>query len=268
MSDNFITAFRMEMKNRNYSHNTIHGYCCHVIRYITYSNKMAHLAPDVRLRQFLYSLRNSHEQARLSYQAIKLFYQLVLKKECPYSLNRVKTRKRLPVTLSKTEVLEIFGNVKNKKHYLTLALMYGSGLRISEVVKIRVRDLNLDEKTLRIVDSKSNKDRISVISDKLIDDLKAMVAGKDQKSPVFVTQQGRKYSKRTIQMIFKRALAKAGIRKKATCHSLRHSFATHLIDNGVDIRNIKTLLGHSSVKTTMIYLHLTDPLLRQVLSPL
>jgi integrase/recombinase XerD len=147
-------------------------------------------------------------------------------------------------------------------------MLYGSGLRLSEVVKIRVQDVNLEAKTLRVIDSKAHKDRITILSGQVIYGLKKMLHDRMHNSPVFLTQSGKKYTKRTVQLIFKKALLKSGIGKKATCHTLRHSFATHLIDNGVDIRNIKTLLGHTSVKTTMIYLHLTDPLFKTIQSPL
>ncbi|MBN1412288.1 MAG: tyrosine-type recombinase/integrase [Spirochaetales bacterium] len=174
----------------------------------------------------------------------------------------------MPQTLSRQEILSILDTIPNKKHKLMMSFLYGSGLRLSEVINIRVQDINPIANTLRVNNSKAHKDRITIISDHILKDLLELIKDRKANSLVFETISGNKYSKRTVQLIFKKALLKSGIKKKATCHTLRHSFATHLVDNGVDIRNIKTLLGHKSVNTTMIYLHLTDPVFKNIKSPL
>jgi integrase/recombinase XerD len=149
-----------------------------------------------------------------------------------------------------------------------ISMLYGSGIRISELVRIRIRDLDFPSLTVRIVNAKQNKDRITVFSESLAEELKVIVQGRDGKEYVFLTMNRRPYTRRTVQAVFARAFRESGIQKRAPCHTLRHSFATTLLSNGIDIRAIKDLLGHQSVKTTMIYLHVTEKTARKIKSPL
>lgn len=141
---------------------------------------------------------------------------------------------------------------------MIISVIYGGGLRVSEVVKLKVGDLDLESLRLKIKNSKGNKDRITLISNKIKNSLNDLIKGRSPKDYLFKTISNNRYSVRTIQKVFENALKKSGINKKVTCHSLRHSFASHLIKNGIDIRIIKKLLGHKSIKTTMIYLSLND----------
>jgi site-specific recombinase XerD len=149
-----------------------------------------------------------------------------------------------------------------------ISMLYGSGIRIGELVRIRIRDLDFRSLTVRIVNAKQNKDRITVFAESLADDLKALVRGREAGEYLFLTMSRRPYNRRTVQAIFARALQASGIQKHASCHTLRHSFATTLLSNGIDIRAIKDLLGHQSVKTTMVYLHVTEKSARRIKSPL
>ena len=156
----------------------------------------------------------------------------------------------------------------NVKHKLILATMYSSGLRVSEVIDLKVCDLDLESKLLTVRQSKGKKDRTTVVSDKVADVLKKYLVNKDGKSLVFESDLGGKLTTRTVQVIFHEAMKKTGIKKDATCHSLRHSFATHLLESGTDIRYIQELLGHNSLQTTQIYTKVTNYGLKNIKSPL
>ena len=149
-----------------------------------------------------------------------------------------------------------------------ISFLYGSGLRVSEVTNLRIKDLDLINQNLKIYNSKQNKDRISLVSSKSLTGLKELIHNRNANDFIFVTKMNKKYSIRTVQKIFSDALVKSGLQKKSTCHTLRHCFATHLVESGVDIKTVKELLGHSSIKTTMIYINLADPISRKVKSPL
>lgn len=159
-------------------------------------------------------------------------------------------------------------NKKNKKHYLLLAIAYGAGLRVSEVINLRVGHIDLDELIITIRQSKGAKDRRSVLPQKLISDLRSFLAGRGESEYLFESNRGGNLSERSAQKIFDNALKAAEIKKNASFHSLRHSFATHLLENGVDVRYVQELLGHSNIRTTQIYTHLTNPALKNIKSPL
>ena len=266
--DDLLMRFTIELKNRNYSRNTIKVYEPHIRNFIDYSNKNPSKLPEERIPLFLDAYKTTYEQKRLAASAIKVFYKYVIKKPCPYSLNNSRRRKRLPVILNKGEIMNILSKIENRKHHLMIALLYASGLRVSEVVSLKVKDLDLDALSIHIRDSKHHKDRITVFSVKNLLELQAFIQDRNPESYLFLANEKNKYSIRTVQQIFNKALSKTRINKKASCHSLRHSFATHLTENGVDVKTLQSLLGHKSVKTTMVYIHLADPLMRKVKSPL
>lgn len=179
-----------------------------------------------------------------------------------------KKPKSLPLVLSRNEIEKIIEATKNSKHRLLLSISYAGGLRVSEVVSLKVKDFDLEEMVIHIKNAKGQKDRITVLPEKLKNDMKNLIAGKSGDSYVFESERGGKLTTRTAQKVFENSLGKTGINKKATFHSLRHSFATHLLENGVDIRYLQELLGHANIRTTQIYTHVTNPSLRNIKSPL
>jgi len=179
-----------------------------------------------------------------------------------------KRHKRLPVVLSKNEIIRIIETIKNTKHKTLISLAYGAGLRVSEVINLRVKDIELDELSLIIRSGKGDKDRLTIIPEKILDSLHVIMAGKEPSDYLFESERGGKLTTRTAQMIFERALQKTSIAKDATFHSLRHSFATHLLENGVSVRYIQQLLGHASITTTQQYTRVTNPQLKNIRSPL
>lgn len=181
---------------------------------------------------------------------------------------RPKKEHRLPTILSKEEILRIAQALENPKHRLMIELMYASGLRVSEVVRLRVQGVNLDELTLFVRDGKGKKDRLTVFSERLKQPLSYQTEGKGPNELVFPGPEGKTLTTRSVQKVFQGALAASGTRKNATCHTLRHSFATHLLEAGTDIRYIQELLGHARLETTRVYTNVRNPRLLKVRSPL
>jgi integrase/recombinase XerD len=259
-------AFIRELKNRGYAPNTVKAYGGSLERFLEFKAQTS-FEPRERISRFL-ATHDSQENRRIAWSAIKLFYDLVLAKPCPYAIEKIRPRHRLPSFLDRSDVLLLLSKIRNPKHRLMISMLYGSGIRISELVRMRIRDLDFASLTVRIVNAKQNKDRITVFAESLAKDLKAIVQGQDGKEYVFLTMNRKPYTRRTVQAVFARAFRESGIQKRASCHTLRHSFATTLLSNGIDIRAIKDLLGHQSVKTTMIYLHVTEKTARKIKSPL
>jgi integrase/recombinase XerD len=180
-----------------------------------------------------------------------------------------KKEERYPDILSRGEVKTLLGVVKNRKHRFLLTLVYSAGLRVSEVVNLRKADVDFDRKLIHIRQSKGKKDRYVVLSDKAVDSFKAYEERYLIKDWLFPgAQEGNHLSSRSAQAVFNRAVETAEIRKNVSIHSLRHAFATHLLEDGVDLRYIQTLLGHKSVRTTEIYTHVTRMDIRNIRSPL
>ena len=200
----------------------------------------------------------------LRFLYVEMYHRDFVLKDVP----RPKKERKLPVVLSHSEVLQIAQTIQNPKHRLMIELMYAAGLRVSEIVKLRVQDVNLEELTLFVRASKGKKDRLTVFSESLKDALRRQMDGKGARDLVFPGEHGGGLTPRTVQKVFNTALKASEVRKNAFCHSLRHSFATHLLDVGVDIRYIQSLLGHARLQTTSIYTKVRNPNLLKIKSPL
>jgi integrase/recombinase XerD len=198
--------------------------------------------------------------------ALLFYYNEILGNK--FEIKTPKIKKTTPIVLTKEEIKKIFDNVKNIKHKLILQLYYSSGLRLSEAIKLKKKDLDFNENVIWIRGGKGGKDRMSILSKKLSNDLKEFTKYKSSEDFVFTNSKGDPLSERTIQYAFKKALGKAKIEKDAHIHTLRHSFATHLLESGVDIRKIQELLGHSDLSTTQIYTKISNEQLKKVKSPL
>ncbi len=201
--------------------------------------------------------------------AIKFYYEKVLgrRKEI-YDLPRPRREHKLPAVLSEEEIILIFNQVSNLKHKAILYLIYSSGIRVSELVNLKITDIDSNRNLILIRNSKGKKDRTTLLSQALLKLLREYYQNYKPKEYLFEGQKGGKYSTRSVQNILKMALSKSGIRKHATIHTLRHSFATHLLERGTDLRYIQELLGHSNSKTTEIYTHITKRGLDKIVSPL
>jgi integrase/recombinase XerD len=201
----------------------------------------------------------------------KAFYgRLLGQEEKVMNLYRPENEQHLPKTLTTDEVVRLLKQVGNLKHKCLLMLMYGSGLRVGELVRLKPKDLDFEEKTVFVDNGKHYKDRFTILSEKAIMYLKRYF---DEYKPtpsiwVFESPDGGHYSERSVQQIFAEALAKAGIKKQVSTHSFRHTFATELLKSSSDMDFVRKVLGHASIKTTQIYLHVLKSDLTRTRSPL
>jgi len=201
--------------------------------------------------------------------AVKMFYRVNNRVElAPQDIQRPIKEYRLPNVLSKREVKHIILSSRNIKHKCLLSIIYGAGLRIGEALRLRLEDVRTDENLLYIRRSKGNKDRRVPLSDTMKKLLFDYYQAFNPKEFVFEGQYGGMYSPRSAQQVLKRCSKNAGIKIKVTLHTLRHSYATHLLEAGVGLRYIQEILGHNSPKTTMIYTHVSGKKLGEVRSPL
>ena len=264
--------FKIEnnLKLRNFSKKTIMSYLTCLKDYFLYF-KIINDVPDVvKIREYLLIKLDRGQSAQtinVYLQAIKYFYREVAKSPMNIDIKFAKTANKLPIVLSREEIHRMIDGTKNTKHRLMIGLAYAAGLRVSEVVNLRVMDVNCDELVLHIKGAKGNKDRITVLPVKLIGDIQNTLNGRHLFDFVFASERNEKLTERTAQKVFGQTLFRAGVQKEATFHSLRHSFATHLLENGVDLRYVQELLGHANIKTTQIYTHVTNPMLKNVKSP-
>jgi len=261
----------VELRLRNYSPRTVKGYLHYLREYFIWRAGSPSGDEQASMKKFLFSLEEkgaSAETRNLSLSALKFYYRHVVGRKQPIEIRTAKRSHSLPVVLSRADIGRMLELTRNDKHRLMLALAYGAGLRVSEVVGVKVQDIDFGEMTVHLKQAKGKKDRISTLPEKIIDDLRMIVAGKSGADLVFPSDWGGKLTTRTAQKIFEHALERAGINKPATFHSLRHSFATHLLENGVDIRYVQELLGHNNIRTTQRYTQVTNPILKSIKSPL
>jgi len=260
-----------ELRVINYSPKTIKSYLYGLREYFSFKGNNFTELNQENIKNFLLHCEQkqiSPQSRNLFLNAIKFYYRNIVKNPRKIEIQSAKRPKSLPTVLSRREITKILESLKNAKHKLLLSLTYGAGLRVSEIVVLKVQDLDFEELTVHIKQAKGQKDRISVIPTSLIDGLKNLIAGKDKNDLVFASERGGKLTTRTAQKVFENALRDSGIKKDATFHSLRHSFATHLLENGTDVRFVQELLGHQNIRSTQIYTHVTNPKLKNIKSPL
>jgi len=266
-----INSARSELAYRNYSPRTIESYTVYMKEYLNWAGS-DYRNPDVeKMRRFLVMKQEkgyAPQTINLYLNAIKFFYYQVIKVFRKIDLRFSKKTQKLPVVLSREEIAKLIEVTRNLKHKTMIALAYGAGLRISEVMSLKIRDLLFSEDMIHIKQAKGKKDRLSVLPDKLKKDLEVVTYGRNPDDYVFESVRGGKLTERTAGKVMSNALEKAGITKPASFHSLRHSFATHLLENGTDIRYVQELLGHSNIRTTQIYTQVTSLHLKRIKSPL
>ena len=257
-----------------YSNNTIKTYkdCfCEFINY--YSTKDINEVTQEEIQAYLLYLVEER-QVSTSYQnqainAIKFYYEKVLRgPRRIYYIERPRKEKLLPSVLSEAEVKKIIESISNLKHKCLIMTCYSAGLRISEALNLKPTDIDSKRMMIHIRGGKGKKDRITLLSVRLLEILREYFKLYKPGEYLFTGQMGGPYSERSAQLVLKEAARKAGITRHVTLHTLRHSFATHLLENGTDLRYIQSLLGHSSPKTTQIYTHITTKGFDQIKNPL
>ncbi|MFP4112116.1 MAG: tyrosine-type recombinase/integrase [Candidatus Woesearchaeota archaeon] len=240
-----------EMKLKGFSQRTIKAYLFHFRKY-----KKSGISRDDYILKMIDSGFASNS-TRLASAAIQFFEKQNVERFIP------KKSKRLPLVLSKTEINKMIHSLNNMKHRLVIALLYSSGLRLSELINLRPENINMIDNTILVKAGKGNKDRITLLSKKVKSMLKQFNIGEKY----VIENNGKKYNKRSVQEIVMKASKLANIKSNVTPHTLRHSFATHLLEKGTDLRYIQKLLGHSSVRTTQIYTHIAKDDIKKIKSP-
>jgi len=269
-----LIAFKNYMNYRRYSENTIKTYSDALeVFFRFFQNKklesltiedIIHFNNDYILRK---NLSSSYQNQVIN--AVKLFYRNRFNKTMEVDfIQRPRREKRLPNVLSKKEVKSILETPTNLKHRAMLSLIYACGLRRSELLNLTLTDIQSNRNLLFIRQSKGKKDRVVPISNRLIDILREYYKAFKPKAWLFEGQfPNTKYSEKSLENVLKQSLTKTKISKKVSLHWLRHSYATHLLENGTDLRYIQELLGHSSSRTTEIYTHVSTLNLQQIRSP-
>ncbi|MCL2252760.1 MAG: tyrosine-type recombinase/integrase [Treponema sp.] len=272
LSDDWIQKIEGEMRARKYSAKTRNSYIYFNRILCRTLQKTPEEITSNDITSFLAFMEKNHNYCASTINnaisAFKFFYKNIIKKNVVDDQQRPFRNKNLPIVLSKEEITTIIEQEKNNKHRLLLMLIYSSGLRVSEVVALKKEDIDLSRQVVFINSGKGRKDRYTLLSQKAAEFLKAYYKVYRTEKWIFPGQDSNKHlSIRSAQSIFSKAARNAGLIKKVSIHGLRHSFATHLLENGTDIRYIQTLLGHSCLKTTERYTHVAKQNVLKIKSP-
>jgi site-specific recombinase XerD len=267
-------VFILKLKELRYSERTLVAYKSCFEEFINYYHDFEiDQIDETMIVNFLRYLV-TERKVSISYQnqsinAIKFYYEHVLRGQRKvYQIDRPQADKLLPVVLSEEEVAAILNATLNLKHKAILMTIYSAGLRVGEAVRLRINDIDSKRMQIRVVQSKGRKDRYTLLSKTTLEVLRSYFLVYHPKQWLFEGPDGGPYSDTSIQAVLRASVKRAGIKKHVTVHTLRHSFATHLLENRVDLRYIQSLLGHSSSITTEIYTHVTTKGFDQIVSPL
>ena len=270
-----LEVLTQEMRLRNYSQKTIQAYKSCIRSLIQYFDpKHPREISSDEIRSFLLSLFEEKRWKASSvdqmFNALRFLYVELYK--MPFILGNIpwlRMEKKLPHVLSQNEILKTFSSVNNLKHKTLLMLIYSAWLRVGESMRLKISDIDSERKMIHLRNAKGGKDRYTLLSDAAWGMLRKYYTLYRPKEYLFEGQDKRKHlSERSIQNIFERAINDAGIKKPISLHGLRHNFATHLLESGVDLQYIQELLGHNSSNTTEIYTHVSKKSLGKILNPL
>ncbi len=266
--------YQHELLLRGFSPNTFRTYSIQFAQllYLIKSFPVQNLSAEKLRSYFLYCIQvqkisENHLASRIN--AIKFYFEKILKQEkFFFDIPRPKKPSLLPKVISTKDILKLFSVVENPKHQLMLKLCYGMGLRVSEIVKLKISHIDSHRMQVLIHAAKGKKDRYVPLPEIVLSDLRKYYVDYKPKEYLFEGQYGGEYSIRSVQAVFKQAMEKAKINKAVGIHSLRHSYATHLLEYGTDMTYIQKLLGHNDIKTTQLYAHVSKASVAKVKSPL
>jgi site-specific recombinase XerD len=267
-------GFISTLERRRYSASTIKQYTSHLRAYLSYfKNREPSKLTEEHIKEYLHHLvtvrKISHSSQNGAINAIKFYYEKVLGQEQKeYWIDRPRKERRLPSVASEAEVLRLIASAGNMKNKAIISMLYSTGLRRGELLALRVKDVNLDRLQVHVVSGKGKKDRYTTLSRNLVIVLRNYLTIHKPNHWFFEGPDRGSYSSSSVGAIIKRAREAAGIKTRITPHILRHSFATHLMERGVDLRQIQKPLGHSSLKTTEIHTHISDMSLQKPTNPL
>ena len=268
-----IEKFKQWLRSKRYSESTITAYSEALKSFLVFYRKKLLKTIDnqdvIRYNnEYILSNNLSASYQNQIVNAIKLFFKIVENRKLIIEeIHRPKGAKKLPNVLSKEEIFKIIDSTTNIKHKTLLALTYSSGLRISEALSMKSTDIDSVRMLIHVKNAKGKKDRYTLLSAKVLVLLREYYSIYKPTEYLFEGQSGGQYSSRSAQVVLQESAKKAGIEKRISLHTLRHSFATHLLEGGTDLRHIQELLGHSSPKTTMIYTHVTSNSFKKIINP-
>lgn len=244
----YLKKLSEELRLRKHSRQTEKAYTLMIGKF---------LKSGLQPREFLLKYSDkSRPYLRSAYFALKFFHENVLRQKFDENIPLAKNKGKLPTVLSKEEISKMLEATINLKHRLVLMFLYYTGIRLNELVNLKWEDIDFRRDVIHLKTAKGEKERIIFLHDKLKKFIEYFNIRKE--GFVFLSNMGKKYDGRSIQMIVRHAAARAKIGKRITPHTLRHSFATHLLEAGADIRHIQKLLGHASLQTTQIYTHVAN----------
>jgi site-specific recombinase XerD len=272
-SDAWREKLEYELRSRKYSIRTIEAYIYYNKALCRWTQKTPEKVTAEDIKNYLAyrekTLNLSSSSLNLALSAIKFFYRYIIKLDTADDQRRPRQDKYLPKVLSKEDVSTILTSEKNLSHRLLLMIAYSSGLRVSEVVQLKQEDIDISRKMITVRSGKGRKDRCTILADSVISTLKIHYLNENSSTWIFPgIKQDTHLSIRSAQRIFENALKRTDVKIAASIHTLRHAFATHLLENGTDIRYIQKLLGHASIKTTSQYTHVARYGILKIASPL
>lgn len=265
----FLEKLENELRLRGFSHKTIDSYILYNKKFLEFIKKEPLNVKEDDIKKYLAKKIADGKSARtilLIRAALKMFYDEILKKNI-VNIPPPKIARSLPTVLTKEEVKKLIERTQNKTHKLILMFLYSTGLRISELINLKIKDLELNERIGWVRGGKGAKDRLFILSQRLIQELKDFLKNRKEDEYLFKGRKG-KLTERAVQKAIKKIVQNSGIPKKISAHTLRHSFATHLLEAGEDLRKIQELLGHANLSTTQIYTHVAKEELKKIKSPL
>ncbi|MCX6821639.1 MAG: tyrosine-type recombinase/integrase [Candidatus Aenigmarchaeota archaeon] len=257
-----------EMRIRKFSPKTMKSYAFHVNKFLEFTEKPLDEINKDDIKRYLEGIDNP-SNSRIAIASLKFFFNNITKRKLFFGIEYPKRRFKIPTVLTKEEIKRMIDATKNEKHKLLIKFDYGTGLRVSELVNVKINDLDLNEGLVLVKSGKGGKDRYSVIPQTLILGLKNYLNSRQgSNSYLFPGIDGGHFSIRSVQKIVNKSAKLANIQKDVYVHTLRHSFATHLLESGTDIRIIQKLLGHKKLETTQIYTQVSTQQIKKVKSPL
>ena len=245
-----LDKLESELKTKGLSQKTIESYLFHNNEFLKFANKKPEEISEADVKNYVSYLSSERKykprSINLAFSSLKFLYSNLLNKKIMENVKIPKLHKKDPVVLSKEEIKSLLSAVENPKHKILLSLMLSSGLRVSEAVSLKIEDVNFDDKLIKIKSNKANKDRLTIMQSRLIDDIKQYLLNKKENNPYLFPIRDTHVTIKLAQKIIKQAARKANLSKRIYCHALRSTFAKYLADSNIDNSTVKELLGNNS----------------------
>tara|TARA_Y100000310_G_C20636868_1_gene791654 strand:- start:283 stop:1101 length:819 start_codon:yes stop_codon:yes gene_type:complete len=266
-----LKRLETELRIKGRSKKTLNIYVTHVREFLDFIKKDAELATEDDIKEFIVYLMdkgNKPMSINLKLSSLRFLHKKILKTAIMNDIENQKVEKKIPIALSSEEVSGILASIKNDRHRLIIELMLSSGMRVSECVSVKINDINLSERIIRVKQGKGNKDRLTILSKSTTRNIYGYLECRKDDNPYLFPSKDGHISVKLPQKIIKEAADRAGVQTNVYCHALRSTFATDLLNSGVDLKMIQDLLGHQSIKTTERYLRVKTSELKKIKHPM